>query len=429
LPGRDGYASGTADGRIVIISASIGAGHDGVAAELARRLIGLGFRVDRRDFLDLLPGPLGRLLRRAYALELKHAPSTWDWLYTQLDRHPWMSDVAAWLSGMASGGIRRITGDGCVAVVSTYPLASQVLGSMRQSGRLSVPAVTYLCDFSVHRLWVHPGIDGHLAVHKVAAGQAEALGAKGLVVISPAVAPAFGLVSRTPGPRPGVRERFGLPAQGELALILAGSWAVGDVELTAREVLSSGLATPVVVCGRNTALYERLTRLGIGIALGWVDDMAGLLGAVDVVVHNAGGLSCLEALATEVPVLVYRCIPGHGHTNAAALVEAGLTVTPANPQELATMLAAALDGGLIGEQRAATAELYAAPDPAAVVASMAGTPSTGRGRSIPVWRMVASVVALALASLWVANSGSSIFSPEGYQCQPEPGVAAAPQPK
>src|SRR5262249_42307164 len=58
---------------------------------------------------------------------------------------------------------------------------------------------------------------------------------------------------------------------------------------------------------------------GTGIAVGWTDAMAQLIQACDVVVQNAGGLSSLEALACRKPVLTYRCLPGHGLTNAAAL--------------------------------------------------------------------------------------------------------------
>ena len=46
------------------------------------------------------------------------------------------------------------------AVVSTYPLASLVLGRMRKKKWLRVPVATYLTDFAVHPLWVHdrPGV-------------------------------------------------------------------------------------------------------------------------------------------------------------------------------------------------------------------------------------------------------------------------------
>ena len=51
--------------------------------------------------------------------------------------------------------------------------------------------------------------------------------------------------------------------------------------------------------------------------------------------HNAGGLSCTEALVAGLPVLTYRPIPGHGRANAAVLAGAGLAAWPSSPVELA----------------------------------------------------------------------------------------------
>ncbi|WP_285558346.1 hypothetical protein [Actinoplanes regularis] len=50
---------------MVIFSAGIGAGHDGVARELARRLTERGVASIRHDFLDMLPADLGQRLRDA----------------------------------------------------------------------------------------------------------------------------------------------------------------------------------------------------------------------------------------------------------------------------------------------------------------------------------------------------------------------------
>ena len=83
-------------------------------------------------------------------------------------------------------------------------------------------------------------------------------------------------------------------------------------------------ATPVVACGRNEALRARLVASGHRHVMGWVDDMPALIRSCDVVVQNAGGLTTAEALASHVPVLTYRCLPGHGRTNAAALDAEGL---------------------------------------------------------------------------------------------------------
>jgi UDP-N-acetylglucosamine:LPS N-acetylglucosamine transferase len=300
--------------RIVVVSASVGSGHDGVADELIRRLRGYGFAVDRYDFLDLLPGRMGAYARAAYKRQLALVPRTWGWMY-EFEQLPWVTRRTVDVAALAERSMLRTVGPDTVAVVSTYYLASQVLGRLRRKGKLAVPVVTYLTDMSVHPIWVAEGVDTHLSIHAVAAEQAKALGGSDIRVIAPAVRPAF----TDPHP-PAV---FDLPQGKPLALIVAGAWGVGSVEETAYDIASTGLAVPVVACGRNESLRRKFEGSTHAIALGWIDDMAALMRSCHVVVQNAGGLSSIEALAAGVPVLTYRCLPGHGATNAEGLELAG----------------------------------------------------------------------------------------------------------
>jgi UDP-N-acetylglucosamine:LPS N-acetylglucosamine transferase len=340
---------------VAVISGSVGAGHDGAARELVREFTAAGYAATRHDFLDLLGPRTGRALRAAYAAQLRVAPRSWGWLLGGLGRHPaFTAGVAALVDRVSARRMRAVLGPDVSAVVSTYPLASQALGRLRRRGELAAPVLTYLTDLSVHRLWVAPGVDRHLALHEVAAGQARALGATGVEVVRPAVAPAF----RSAAPRP-------LPIDGPVALVVAGSWGVGDVADTAAEIAATGLATPVTVCGHNAELRRRITGSGTGLALGWVTDMPALVRAADVVVQNAGGLTSLEAMAAGVPVLSYRCLPGHGTTNADALDRAGLARWVRQPADLAPALKVALADG----PGPAVDRLFAAPAPAGVLRS------------------------------------------------------------
>jgi hypothetical protein len=113
---------------------------------------------------------------------------------------------------------------------------------------------------------------------------------------------------------------------------VAGPWGVGDVPATARDVVAAGFV-PVVVCGRNAALRRRIAAEGTAITLGWVSAMPLLLHAADVVVHNAGGLSSMEAMASQVPVISYRCRGSHrsGPSATGALAVMARRVEPAAP--------------------------------------------------------------------------------------------------
>jgi UDP-N-acetylglucosamine:LPS N-acetylglucosamine transferase len=253
-------------------------------------------------------------------------------------------------------------------------LASQVLGRLRRSGQIDVPVITFLTDMSVHRLWVADGVDAHLALHAVAAAQAQQFGAQGVQVGGPAVSPQFRPV-HSRSEQDALRHRFGLPMGTPLALVVAGSWGVGDIESTVDDIARCGVATPVVACGHNDELYRRLKQAGTAIPVGWTDEMACLVRACDVVVQNAGGLSSLEARACGLPVLTYRCLPGHGQTNAAALDEAGWALWIQTPEELRTALKSAVVGELSGSfgnrrlgRTATAAELSV--DPAVAIAAL-----------------------------------------------------------
>lgn len=408
LADRGAHPSGAAPAargpvrRISVVSASVGAGHDGAAAELARRLEVLGYEVDRHDFLDLLPAGAGRLLSGTYHGLLTWAPSVYEWIYSASGDGPGPGPAVRALFRGAERRTLAALPPGTAAVVSTYPGASQVLGRLRLRGRLPVPALTYLTDFSVHPLWVAPGIDAHLATHPVPAGQAYAQGAAAVTASGPVVDPRF--TPTTAAGRRAARARFGLPEHDRLALLVAGSWGVGDVRKAAVEIRNTGAAVPVVMCGRNRVLAGRLHEDGIEHAYGWVQDMPALMQAADVLVQNAGGLSSLEAFASGLPVVSYRCIPGHGRANAAALHEAGLAAWVRDPGQLGAMLRELLDGRRGGQQRAAGLALYrAGHGPEGVIASAAvhGSPAipARRTRRPPVRRRVAAAGVAAAATV------------------------------
>lgn len=324
-----------------IVSGSFGAGHDAAAREIAIRLTEQGHLVHTWDVVDLFPARLGRLLRSAYLKQLDLSPASWGLLLRRLQPGGRLHRLVTRALGITARRLLAVT-VGADLIVSTHPFASQSLGRLRALGRLRVPVTTYLTDLSVHSLWVHPGVDLHLALHDVAARQAIGWGGRATVIepLVPYAAPAP--LSDTA--RAAYRAAWGLAPDARVALVVGGSLGIGELAATAADVVASGLAVPVVVCGHNEALRARLSRVEGVVALGWREDLPALLRASDCVLQNAGGFTSLEALAAGVPVLTYRCIPGHGATNAAALEEAGLIPWARDRDDLQDQLVRALAG-------------------------------------------------------------------------------------
>jgi len=311
--------------RILIVSASMGAGHDTVAGELARRAGELGHEAYVVDLLRLLPYGLGPALRRSYQASVRHFP----WVYGSVYRAFLRPETKGRPSGLplarlASDPLRDLVDQTHAdVVIPVFHLAAQLTGHLRDQGRLRVPSAVLVVDFAVHRQWLHGGNDRYFCLTEDAAGEARRGVDVPVEVMGPVVAPEFFAPAEGAGRW---RQVWDGRAPGRPPVLLsAGAWgAAPGLQETVRLLAARG-PLPVVLCGRSDGLRRRVSRIPGAVALGWVTDMPGLLRAARVLVDNAAGQTAVQALAAQLPVLGYRPLPGHGADGVRRMAALGLS--------------------------------------------------------------------------------------------------------
>jgi UDP-N-acetylglucosamine:LPS N-acetylglucosamine transferase len=308
-------------GRVLVISGSVGAGHDSTARELADRLGRAGVGVDVRDFLDAVPGWAAWVLREGYLATSRYCPAAFEGMFRDAERGRLSLRGFRGLAGLGAVQVRRWTAEKRYdAVVSTYPVSSQCLGEMRARGDCAVPVLTYVTDPAVHRAWVHRGVDAHLTVTRASAERGCRDHGLPMIAAGPLVPSRFARATRDGGRD--LRRQLGLPGDRAVALVSAGSYGLGAVRRAAADVARAGC-----------------------VALGWRTDVDVLMRAADVLVHNAGGMTFTEALVSGLPAVTYRPIPGHGRANAAALQQGGLAPWARDRHELAVFIRRQIGAG------------------------------------------------------------------------------------
>ena len=353
----------------------MGAGHQGAAVELARRLRLRGWDPVVVDFLDAFPRALAEVWERFYRFQLRYAPDSYESSYQLFYRHPalWGPFVRFERALAGRRVLRWLADHDPDVIVSTYSFATLVLGKLREEGAVQVPVANFLTDFGVHPRAVHPAVDLNLALHPGPARVATGLSARPSAAAGPAVAPAFTDLGGRAERRAEGRAWLGVQDDELLVLVAAGSWGVGDhmVE-TVATIVDSGRFRVATVCGSDRRLRRRLEERDLDIVLGWTDRMPVLMAAADVVVENAGGLTSLEAFAAGVPVVTYRPIPGHGRDNVKGMLAAGVTTAPTDAAELLHALDALAVPGATRDAQVAAAQALFGDDPVDHIEALAG---------------------------------------------------------
>jgi UDP-N-acetylglucosamine:LPS N-acetylglucosamine transferase len=248
-------------------------------------------------------------------------------------------------------------------VVATYPIASELLGRSRESRRLGAPVCSVITDLAGLRYWAHPGCDLHLVSHPESIAEVERIaGAGSARAVRGLTAPEY----LSP---PGVdeaRRALAVPEDALVVTVSGGGWGVGDLAgaVTAVRVLP-GVFT-LCLCGRNEALrlqleqdfgYDRRVQV-----LGFVEEMATVLAATDVLVHSTAGLTVLEGYLLGCRVISYGFSVGHVRLNEQAFARFGIADVASSPGQLQ----AAVEKGLAAPRTPQVARFAALP-PAAML--------------------------------------------------------------
>ncbi|MEZ3182612.1 galactosyldiacylglycerol synthase [Streptomyces pimonensis] len=349
----------------------MGAGHDTVARELVRRAREQGHDAQVVDLLRLLPCGLGTGLRLFYRSSVRHFPWAYAGLYRALLRPgPRYRPSGVPLARLAG---RRLTDlverTGADVVVPVFHLAAQLAGHLRSRGRLRSPSAVFVTDFAVHRQWLHPGNDLYLCLTDDAARDVVRRITASVETTGPVVAPGFF------APAAGAaewRQCFERYACGRPPVVLsAGAWgAASELDGTARLLAAAGFL-PVVLCGRNERLRARLTGLPGTLVPDWVTDMPGLLRAARVLVDNAAGQTAVQALASGLPVVGYRPLPGHGAEGVRRMAALGVSEIAADAAALLRALRRLSADGAYREHRIARGRELFRGDVLARVAALA----------------------------------------------------------
>ncbi|MFI5096840.1 MAG: glycosyltransferase [Candidatus Acidiferrales bacterium] len=354
--------------RVLLLSASSGAGHVRAAQALEKAFLARGdCTVAHVDALAYVSKLFQRMYDKAYISMVSRAPELMGLLYERTDqpwRHPRPRLALDRLNTQPMiRMLKREQPDLCIA---THFLPAEILAWLIAKKKLVARHAIVVTDYDVHALWLCQTVDRYYLALPESAEYLARIGIprEKLRVTGIPVDPAFEKALS----QGEARRKFGLDDKARVLLLAAGGYGLGPVEQLVKDLLALNRPWQIVaIAGKAEKLRKRLEdvakhagKLAEGkprlVAVGFTNEMDQYMAAADLLIGKAGGLTTSEALARGLPMALVEPIPGQEARNADHLLEAGAAIRCNNLPAAAWKIARLMDQpeGLAGMRRAAS---------------------------------------------------------------------------
>ena len=327
--------------RVLILSASAGAGHIRAAEALEKAFNELGTLEEVRhlDVLNYTNKLFRHFYSKAYIDLVNKMPEVPGWMYEKLDK-PWKNERRRLALDKLNTRplvklLREYQPD---MIVCTHFLPAEIVSWLKAKERLKSRQVVIVTDFDVHAMWLVHHYEQYFVAIDEARAYLEAIGipADKITVSGIPIDPVFAQTKD----KIEMRKKHQLDLERTTILLSAGGFGVGSVEplIAALKPVQYPIQV-VAICGRNEDLRKRLARSSAKTKsdekvllkpVGYTQEMDEYMSAADLVLGKPGGLTTSEALAKGLAFIIVNPIPGQEERNSDHLLEAGVAIRSNN---------------------------------------------------------------------------------------------------
>lgn len=346
---------------VLIFSASYGGGHRRVshAVEMAISDLDKGIKTQVIDLFEVISPVVNKFNAYTYVTTMRKAPWLYGWVYElsyDLSLNNFINRMASKI-GLVK--LQRLLEDlNSKVILSTYPTYGGMLSELKRRGLVNLVSTVVITDFVAHSQWIHPHVDKYFVpsdevkYHLIKKGiLPEMIQITGIPISRDFLLP----VDRTE-----VLKEYGLRDNVPVILVMAGIFGMtrGVIEICeAIKEVTMDVQT-VVLCGNDKKLFRKLTDTfsdkGVIKPIFGQVEVHKLMDIASFLISKSGGITVSEALAKELPILIYKPLPGQEYHNAVFLSKTGAGIIAKNKGELKNILKFLLaDKGCLNQMKEA----------------------------------------------------------------------------
>lgn len=321
---------------VLILCAATGGGHIQASRALKAGLEAKyqGGRIEIVDGLNYISPMLDKTISKGYLVLAKYLKRTYKVLYRLTDKHGAMAWLVEKLTAQFSNNLMPLINEFKPdIIITTHPFITGMVSTLKKRNKINSEVVCTMTDYEVHGSWIHKDVD----IYSVAwDGMIQPLIDRG---ISPEKVHSFGIPVNKKffincnEDKKKLKEELGLDNDKITLLVMAGSFGVNNIKEIYEEIEQIPMEFQVVILtGNNDRLYGSLEKIVSRSSkktrlIEFTNDVYRYMSMADILITKPGGLTVSEALASNLPFILFDAIPGQEEANAKFLIDNGMAIS------------------------------------------------------------------------------------------------------
>lgn len=324
---------------ILFLTVSAGEGHNQVSKTVANYIKkqNSNHNVQIIDTFNYIHPNLHKLIIETYMNSIKYTPALYRFIYKRSEvTDNSILDISEFLNKvLLSRKLLKILAEFQPdVIVCTHPFPAEALSAMKSKGKIHIPLVTILTDYTIHPSWINKEVDYYVLPSEYFSHQFQ------YWQIPEEKARFFGIP---------VDENFSKKQNRDVlcsklgvdhtftALIMGGSLGLGNITETLNHLFTYNVDIQLlVVTGKNEELQRYLTQINRPNlkVFGFVNNIDEFMSVSDLIITKPGGITVTESLNKEIPIIITSNLPGQEERNTEFILNNGLGMIANTPNTL-----------------------------------------------------------------------------------------------
>lgn len=319
--------------RILVLSAATGGGHLRAASAIKSYADKYckEHEIEVVDAFEYIGYLYNKTVAGGYEFMAKHTPNLFGTVYNHTNKDTHLNNMATKFNKLHSKKLLPLIEEKKPdIIICVHPFAGEMVSDLKEKNKINIPAICIITDFAPHRMYIQDYLDAYVVSSNEMKESLIELGVKPDIIHTMGIP--IDVSFYEDYNKIELLLEMGLAPNLKTLLIMAGSFGVTDILKIYQSVVETDAEFQIIVItGKNKKLYDKfeemLSKKNKGLKtdtknnkptklMFFVSDINKYMYVADLIVTKPGGLTVSEAIASSLPMAIFKAFPGQEEDNA-----------------------------------------------------------------------------------------------------------------